>query len=134
MTLTHRLHKTKQYTNEHQLSLFIRILKTTRYQKSTKSQIKHRNMKIERHTSPEGILVFCLTRDPAATMACFSTTTPSRRIAPIPTNASSSIVHPCTTALWPVCSNFKLMQIDFRMKVWYANYVNISISHLKRST
>ncbi|RDX75817.1 hypothetical protein CR513_44264, partial [Mucuna pruriens] len=52
-----------------------------------------------RHTSPEGILVFCLTRAPAATMAFFSTITPSSSIAPIPTKASSSTVQPCKTAL-----------------------------------
>ncbi|MFS7972409.1 hypothetical protein Hanom_Chr09g00844381 [Helianthus anomalus] len=50
-------------------------------------------------TSPEGILVSCLTRAPAATMACFSTTTPSRSVAFIPINASSSTVHPCKIAL-----------------------------------
>jgi hypothetical protein len=55
--------------------------------------------RVSQHTSPVGILVFCLTRAPAATMACFSTTTPSRSVAPMPTKASSSTVHPCKTAL-----------------------------------
>lgn len=47
--------------------------------------------------------MFCLTRAPAATIACFPRWTPSSNIAPIPTNASSSIVQACITALCPVC-------------------------------
>lgn len=69
-------------------------------------------MRINSHTSPQGILVFCLTRAPAATMAFFSTHTPSSRVAPAPTNASSSTVHPCKTALWPAHFKFVIISQD----------------------
>ena len=63
-----------------------------------------------KQTSPERILVFCLTTAPAATMACFSTYTPSSKVAFVPINASSSMVHPCKIALWPKAQNETIVQ------------------------
>lgn len=86
----------------------------------------HTHKPTPKHTSPQGILVFCLTRAPAATMACFSTIDPSSKVAPIPTKASSSTVQPCKTALWPAWfeilnSNTKNFRQKLKQGIWHAS-------------